>query len=132
MLLELPDDARVQIFVAPAGTTSFIESLRPLVDGEPPAAFTPRKFRHPVLMGSAIVALIGLAFIAGQHTRGTSGSAPIAYAQSARRAPEAAPPATAELPADFREKLQQPPTITPPPGAAPAGAPGKSPFGLED
>jgi hypothetical protein len=46
---------------------------------------------------------------------------------------EAPAQTTGEVTANFQKQLQQPPTVTPPPGQTDApGTPGKNPFGLEN
>ena len=47
-------------------------------------------------------------------------------------ADDRAPPTPPDVPPAFARQLQQPPTVTPPPGAPPSGPAAKNAFGLED
>jgi hypothetical protein len=139
MNFELPSHARVQIFVLPP-------SAQPLPETPalPQPATLQSRPRHRLLKGTAVLALVGCAYVVGQHAAPRGGADQPAYAQDLRPAPYVPPlpqrssatavaPSTAgEVPAAFREQLQQRPSVTPTPGAPPAATPGKSLFGLED
>jgi hypothetical protein len=126
MHLMLPDDVRLQVLIAPVGAT-------PLLESERPAARAQRASRHPLLKGTAVVALMGLAFLLGQHTHLVFRPTPAAQAEAA---PQQPPPATnlpQQVPPNFERQLQQAPTVTPPPGQpSPDAASGKNPFGMEN
>lgn len=97
-----------------------------------------RRLAWPVLLGVAGVAIVVGAYDLGAqfgegHARalatsqaGTAGLSTLIPGVMQQRV---APPSPSELPANIRQQLAQPPTITVPPGVmAPAGSP--DPFGL--
>lgn len=128
MNLQLPADACVQIFIAPAG-------YLPLSEGaHVPAAPLPDRPRRRLLKGAALLALLGGAYVLGGHSVQQAAGLQ-ASAQSYGAQPPAGdrqPPRPPEVPQAFAQQLQQPPTVTPPPGAAPSAPPAKNAFGLED
>ena len=96
---------------------------------------------RPILKGLVVaIALVGT-FVVGQHFGGRQPDTPTAAASMPRPAPpgeqyafpDAPLPnpqpqqASGGVPPEFQNELRQPPTVTPPPGAAS----GKNPFGLE-
>jgi hypothetical protein len=133
MNLELPDNARVRIFIAPMGYLLPPEGAS--IPSVPPAA----RPRRRLLKGAALLTLLGAAFLLGGHSLPWAGALQ-ARAQSQGTRPPADdpdPPRPPEVPPAFARQLRQAPTVTPAPGAAasdatPSGAPAKSPFGLED
>ena len=159
MTLDIPPGATVQIFVGgpPAQFSAFPASSDAPALSLPAA---PARGR-PLLKFAGVGVLAAAAFLSGraihpgsQPSLAAAGAfpAPSAYA-SPPVAPEAyarafpdrvippapIPPAMEpgnQIPSAFVQQLQQKPTITPPPGAAPAQAAGgpavKHPFGLED
>ena len=129
MNLDLPEGAHVQIIIAPARGAAMLPE--PLLAPPPPAAPRPR---HLLLKGAVVAALIGVAFAAGQRTAPTGRAVQLAHAQSYQPPPYQPPPErTAEIPPAFRQQLQTPPRLTPPPGAAaPGAAPGEDGFGMEN
>ena len=131
MNLDLPEGAHVQIIIAPARGAAMLRE--PLLAPPPPAAPRPR---HLLLKGAVVAALIGVAFVAGQRTAPAGRPVQLARAQSYQPAPYQRPfipGRTAEIPPAFRQRLQTPPRLTPPPGAAAPGvAPGKDGFGMEN
>ena len=107
------------------------------------------RFGRRLLKGALGVMLLAGSFAVGQHfgssprapeLAGTAAAlprpAPSAeqYAVPDRPQPREAPGQTdGRVTADFQRQLQQPPTVTPPPGQAIAPEPlGKNPFGLEN
>jgi hypothetical protein len=117
--------------------------------GEATAARPTRRYGRLLLKGSLGLMLLTGTFAIGQHF-GSSLHAPD-LARTAAALPRPAPPAeqhtflehpqpreappqiAGQVPADFQKQLQQPPTVTPPPGQTDApGTPGKNPFGLEN
>ena len=131
MNLDLPDGAHVQIIIAPALGGAMLRE--PVLVPPPPA---PPRPRHRFLKGVVVAALIGVAFVAGQRTARPAGAVQLAQAQSyrpLRYQRPLMPERTAEIPPAFRQQLQTPPRLTPPPGAAaPAAAPGEDGFGMEN
>lgn len=150
MNLDLPDHAQVLIFVGDRQALPSIGAMLPpaAASDETPA---PRGGRPKLKMLGA-AALVGLAFVYGQHQglhrasfdlASNAVATPSAPQPSALPAsppsgrplpsPAAAPGAPDQVPAAFAQQLQQQPTVTPPPGAPPAGAPaGPRAFGLEE
>ena len=107
------------------------------------------RFGRPLLKGSLCVMLLAGSFAVGQHFAGPSRAPELARTAAALSRPalsaeqhafpdppqpREAPPQTAgEVTANFQKQLQQPPTVTPPPGQTSAPrTPGKNPFGLEN
>jgi len=126
MNLDLPEGAHVQIIIAPALGGAMLPE--PLLAPPPPA---PPRPRHRFLKGVVVGALIGVAFVAGQRTAPAGRAVQLAHAQSYQ--PSLMPERTAEIPPAFRQQLQTPPRLTPPPGAAaPGAAPGEDGFGMEN
>jgi hypothetical protein len=128
MNLELPEGARIQIFVVPMGGAA------PLSDMAQPVALPSPRRRHLFLKGTVALVLVGGAYLFGEHVRTLGGTLHPARAQDLAVGPtraQTAPPAPGVPPA-FAQQLQQPPSVTPAPGASTSGVPGKNPFGLED
>ena len=117
--------------------------------GEGTAARPAPRFSRLLLKGSLAVMLLAGSFAVGQHFASPSRAPKLARTAAAlpRPAlsaeqhafpdppqPREAPPQTAgEVTANFQKQLQQPPTVTPPPGQTGAPeTPGKNPFGLEN
>ena len=128
MNFELPADARVQIFIAPNGAFPIPEGV-----AVPSVLPAPRP-RRGLLKGTAFVALLFGAFVLGGHAARQAGVLQ-AHAQS----PDTQVPSaqrdqveSRQVPPAFTRQLQQPPTVTPAPGAAPSAAAAKSAFGLQD
>jgi hypothetical protein len=128
MNLELPEGARIQIFVVPMGGAA------PPPDTAQPVALPSPRRRHLFLKGTVALALVGGAYLFGEHARTLGGSLHPAQAQDLAVSPPRAQTAAPALgvPPAFAQQLQQPPSVTPAPGAPASGAPGKNPFGLED
>jgi len=131
MQFEIPEDAQVHIVI-----------------GKPGPGPAPR-FGRLLLKGALGVMLLAGSFAVGQHFGSSSRAPELAgtaaalprpapgaeqYAVPDRPQPREAPGQTdGRVTADFQRQLQQPPTVTPPPGQAIApGTPGKNPFGLEN
>ncbi|MEO8714328.1 MAG: hypothetical protein ABI369_04885 [Acetobacteraceae bacterium] len=140
MNLDLPESARIHILIAPAATgaplpigVAFPETVSaagsqpmPPVSPMPPAL--PRA-HHRVLKGAAVLALVGLAFVAGERVSPQDRAVPAAQARTYQL--PSSPPN--QIPPAFRQQLATPPRVTPPPGAAaPAAKPGEDAFGLEN
>jgi hypothetical protein len=127
MNLELPADARIQIFVVPAGDPG-PNSESTLVLPSP----APR--RRLFLKGTIVCALVGGAYLFGEHAGHLAPSLRNAQAQSLAAAPPVPQGTTSNegVPPAFAQQLQRPAIVTPPPGAPVSAAPGKNPFGLED
>jgi hypothetical protein len=128
MHLELPADARVHIPIAPMG------SLPPSEGTSVPSALPAPPPRRRLLKGTALLLLVGGAYCLRGHSarqsgamqaRAQSSGTPLAADDRAPRTPPDVPPA-------FARQLQQPPAVTPPPGAAPSAPAAKNAFGLED
>jgi hypothetical protein len=122
----------------------------PALPGEATGARQAPRYGHLLLKGGLGLMLLTGSFAIGQHF-GSSPHAPD-LARTAAALPRPAPPAeqhtfldhaqpreapppqiAGQVPADFQKQLQQPPTVTPPPGQTDApGTPGKNPFGLEN
>jgi hypothetical protein len=82
---------------------------------------------RPFLIGAVSLVMALLAFDLGAHLGAGHARAEAGEQAIANRLP--LPPIPAELPQAMRERLAQPPTITPPPGSPPdASTP--NPFGL--
>ena len=107
------------------------------------------RFGRLLLKGGLGVMLLAGSFSIGQHFGSSPHSPQLARTAAAlpqpaptleqytlpdRPQPREAPAQTAgQVPADFQRQLQQPPTVTPPPGQTGApGTPAKNPFGLEN
>ena len=107
------------------------------------------RFGRLLLKGGLGVMLLAGSFAVGQHfgssprapeLAGTAAALPRPapgaeqYAVPDRPQPREAPGQTdGQVTGDFQRQLQQPPTVTPPPGQTIApGTPGKNPFGLEN
>ena len=143
MNLDLPEGAHMQINIAPAGSGAMFRE--PLL---PTPAVAPSRQRHPFLMGAVVIVLVGVAFVAGQRTAPAGRGVQLAqahrpqlyrqphpYQPEAYHLPPYQPPSipeqTAEIPPAFRQQLQTPPKVTPPPGtAAPSAVPGEDGFGM--
>ena len=127
MNLELPADARIQIFVSPAGEPGpRTESALMLP--------SPAPRRRLFLKGMIVLVLVGGAYLFGEHAGNLAPSLRNAQAQNLAAAPPFAQGTTSDqgVPPAFAQQLQHPPTVTPPPGAPTSTAAGKNPFGLED
>ena len=127
MNLELPADARIQIFVAPAcDPASRSESTLVLP--------SPAPRRRLFLKGMIVLFLVGGAYLFGKHAGNLAPSLHNAQAENLAAAPQFARGTTPDqgVPPAFARQLQQPPSVTSPPGAPASAAPGKNPFGLED
>jgi hypothetical protein len=132
-----------------AGLNPGVRGQLPALPGETGAARLTPRFGRLLLKGGLGMMLLAGSFAVGQHF----GSPPRApeLARTAVALPRSAPPAeqhtfldhpqpreappqiAGQVPADFQKQLQQPPTVTPPPGQTGApGTPGKNPFGLEN
>lgn len=127
MNLELPADARIQIFVAPSGD-SVPRPESALVLPSP----APR--RRLFLKGMIVLVLVGGAYLFGEHAGHLAPSFRNAQAQNLGAAPPSAQGTASDqgVPPAFAQQLQHPPTVTPPPGAPTSTAGGKNPFGLEE
>jgi hypothetical protein len=119
------------------------------VPGDAAAARPAPRFGRLLLKGGlAVIMLVG-SFAVGQHFGSPSRSSELARTAAAlprpaplteqhafpdRPQPPGAPAPTAgQVTAEFQRQLQQPSTVTPPPGQTLAsGTPGKNPFGLEN
>lgn len=124
MNVELPEGAHVQILITPSAPAPLLLERPSTAD----ALSVPRHSRHRILKGVAVLALLGLAFLAGERINFQSRAVPAAQAQTypASPPPNGIPPA-------FRRQLQTTPRVTPPPGtAAPAAKAGEDGFGLEN
>jgi hypothetical protein len=127
MNLELPEGTHVQILIAPTAAAPMLLEPQPTASAVP----APPRSRHRVLKGAAVLALIGLAFLAGERVNPQSRAVPVAQAQT-DPVPSSPPPPNG-IPPAFRQQLQTPPTMTPAPGAAaPAAKVGEDGFGLEN
>jgi hypothetical protein len=129
MNLDFPEGAHVQINIAPAGSGAMFRD--PLLATP---AVAPSRRRHPFLVGAVVVVLVGVAFLAGQRTAPAGRAVQLAHAQAYHLPPyqpPSIPEQTAEVPPAFRQQLQAPPKVTPPPGiAAPSVVPGEDGFGM--
>ncbi|MBO0711965.1 MAG: hypothetical protein J2P47_11875, partial [Acetobacteraceae bacterium] len=76
MNLDLPEGAHVQIIVAPAGSAAMLPETCPA----PPVLPRPRR---RMLKGAAVLALIGTAYLVGQHTNPHGRPLQLAQAQPA-------------------------------------------------
>jgi hypothetical protein len=156
MQFEIPEDAHVHIVIGKPGSAKVDAGLDPgpagallAIRGEASAPRPAPRFGRLLLRGSLAMMLLAGSFAAGQHY----GSFPRApeLARTAVALPRPAPPAdqhafpdrpqphespaqtASQLPADFQRQLQQPPTVTPPPGQTILPeTPRKNPFGLEN
>lgn len=149
MHLELPDGTQIKILIGPP---DLVPSAPPAWTGDavPPAARAMPGSGRPLLKGTIAAAVLIATFALGQHfsttprdTRTASAAmaanpspAPVAEQRGFPDHPVPRDPgqqARTDIPPDFQRQLRQPPTVIPPPGqAAQAGAPVKSPFGLEN
>ena len=135
MHLEIPEGANVQIIVGNAAPLALADENRQA------GAF--RTGGRPVLKGLVVAIVLVGTFVVGQHFggRATGTQTAVAAASMPRPAPtgeqHAFPnlplpdprrqQASGGVPPEFQNELRQPPTVTPPPGAAST----KNPFGLE-
>ena len=131
MNLELPADARVQIFITTGNALALPDPAQFTSIAAPTAPVRPRRL---LLKGTAgLLLLVGtytLGNRAGLHANPPLVTGAQASAQEQRGL---APQKPGEVPPQFAQQLQQPPVVTPPPGAGPGnGAPTKGGFGLED
>ena len=122
MQLEIPDGARVHITIG-----------GPLLLASPPdtvANQTPAKLNRPLLTGIAVVAVL---FVGFQFWRNGPGHGGAMQAASMAQATER-PPSTTEVPPGFRQRLDLPAQVTPPPGQMTGAAADKSvnAFGLHE
>jgi hypothetical protein len=156
MQFEIPEDAHVHIVIGKPGSAKVDAGLDPGAAGALPAlsgnagASRPApRFGRLLLKGGLGVMLLAGSFAVGQHFGGSPHTpelsrtavalprpAPTAdqHAFPDRPQPHESPAQTAsQLPADFQRQLQQPPTVTPPPGQTILPeTPRKNPFGLEN
>ena len=131
MLLHIPETSQVVINIGS-------EPVRTLTDERAtrePGCRSHRPLR-PLLMVLIAVVAFGFGHIVRFGHEGTgSGAAPaLAAAPSlSQQMPAAHPsPAETEIPPAFRQGLNQPPQVTPPPGYSTTPALTKNPFGLEN
>jgi len=153
MQFEIPEDAHVHIVIGKPGSAKVDAGLDPgaacallAIPGEASAARPAPRFGRLLLKGGLGVMLLAGSFAVGQHFGGSPHTPELARTAVAlpRPAPTAdqhafpdrpQPPAqtASQLPADFQRQLQQPPTVTPPPGQTILPeTPRKNPFGLEN
>jgi hypothetical protein len=156
MQFEIPEDAHVHIVIGKPGSAKVDAGLDPgaagallAISDEPSAARPAPRFGRLLLKGALGVMLLAGSFAVGQHfgssprapeLAGTAAAlprpAPSAeqYAVPDRPQPREAPGQTdGRVTADFQRQLQQPPTVTPPPGQTILPeTPRKNPFGLEN
>ena len=131
MLLHIPESAHVVINIGN-------EPVRALTDARATleAAGASRRPLRPLLMALIAVVAFGLGHIVRfGHESTSSGAAPALAAAppSPQQVPASHPsPAETEIPPAFRQGLNQPPQVTPPPGYSTTPAPTKNPFGLEN
>ena len=135
MHLEIPEGANVHIIVGNSAPLALADESR--------QAGTLRTGGRPVLKGLVVAIVLVGTFAVGQHFGGRAAGTQTAAAAASmpRPAPTGEqhafpdpplpiPPrqqASGGVPPEFQSELRQPPTVTPPPGAAS----GKNPFGLE-
>jgi hypothetical protein len=152
MQFEIPDYAQVHIVVGPPASAEGGARFEPgpidalvTLSGAPAQPPQRRHFGRLLLKSSLAVVLLAFSFAVGRHFGGATSLHAI---NTASRTALALPPPqpASQVPAEFTQQLQQPPTVIPPPGqtAAPAepGAgsaasaaaptPGRNPFGLEN
>ena len=156
MQFEIPEDAHVHIVIGKPGSAKLDAGLDPgaagallAISGEASAARPAPRFGRLLLKGGLCVMLLAGSFAVGQHFGGSPHTPELA--RTAVALPRPAPPAdqhafpdrpqqhespaqaASQLPADFQRQLQQPPTVTPPPGQTILPeTPRKNPFGLEN
>jgi hypothetical protein len=156
MQFEIPEDAHVYIVIGKPATAKVCAGLDPgaaatllAVPGDAAAGRPAPHFGRLLLKGGLGVMLLTGSFAVGQHFG--SPSRTVELARTAVALPRAAPTAdqrafpehpqlrgapaqtAGEVTANFQRQLQQPPTVTPPPGQTSAmETPGKNPFGLEN
>ena len=156
MQFEIPEDARVYIVIGKPATAKVCAGLDPgaagallAVPGDAAAVRPAPRFGRLLLKGGLGVMLLAGSFAVGQHFGGSPHTPELARTAVAlpRPAPtaeqfavpdrpqprEAAAQTAGQVTAEFQRQLQQPPTVTPPPGQSIApGTPRKNPFGLEN
>jgi hypothetical protein len=156
MQFEIPEDAHVHIVIGKPGSAKVDAGLDPgaagallAIPGEASAARPVPRFGRLLLKGGLGVMLLAGSFAVGQHFGGSPHTPELArtavalprpaptadqHAFPDRPQPHESPAQTAsQLPADFQRQLQQPPTVTPPPGQTILPeTPRKNPFGLEN
>jgi len=156
MQFEIPEDAHVYIVIGKPATAKVCAGLDPgaastllAVPGDAAAGRPAPHFGRLLLKGGLGVMLLTGSFAVGQHFG--SPSRTVELSRTAVALPRAAPTAdqrafpdhsqlreapaqtAGEVTANFQRQLQQPPTVTPPPGQTSAmETPGKNPFGLEN
>lgn len=135
MQLEIPEGANVQIIVGNSAPLALADESRQIGAS--------RGGGRPILKGLVVAIVLVGTFVVGQHFggRATGTQTAAAAASMPRLAPTGEQHAFPDLPlpdpqrqqassgvpTEFQSELRQPPTVTPPPGAAS----GKNPFGLE-
>jgi hypothetical protein len=133
MHLEIPEVANVQIIVGGSAPLALADENR--------QARTSQTGGRPILKGLVVaIALLGT-FVVGEHFGGRAAGTQTAAVSMPPRSPAAQQQAFIDAPlpnpqrqqdsgggpAEFQNELRQRPTVTPPPGTAPA----KNAFGLE-
>ena len=133
MNLELPADARVQIFISSGSAIAFPDTAQFAATPALAAPVTSTKTARPLLKGVAVLLLVAAAYTLGSRS-GSHADPLLGRAQASAQQPQAdALARPREVPQGFAQQLQQPPVVTPPPGlAADNAAPAKTGFGLED
>jgi hypothetical protein len=137
MQFEIPEDAHVHIVIGKPGSAKVDAGLDPgaagallAIPGEASAARPAPRFGRLLLKGGLGVMLLAGSFAVGQHFGGSPRAPELA--RTAVALPRPAPTAS-QLPVDLQRQLQQPPTVTPPPGQTILPeTPRKNPFGLEN
>ena len=131
MLLHIPESTHVVIHIGN-------EPVRMLADERAtrePSGRSRRPLR-PLLMVLLALVAFGVGHIVRFGHEGTSSGAVPALAASLPSSPQVPAshpsPAETEIPPAFRQGLNQPPQVTPPPGYSTTPAPTKNPFGLEN
>ena len=135
MQLEIPEGANVQIIVGNSAPLALADESR--------QTGASRGGARPILKGLIVAIVLVGTFVVGQHFGGRAAGThtAVAAASMPRPAPTGEqhafpdpplpnPPrqqASVGVPPEFQSELRQPPTVTPPPGAAST----KNPFGLE-
>ena len=149
MQFEIPEDAHVHIVIGKPGSAKVDAGLDPgaagallAIPGEASAARPARRFGRLLLKGGLGVMLLAGSFAVGQHFGGSPHTPELARTEVAlpRPAPTADQhafpdrPQPHESPAQTASRqLQQPPTVTPPPGQTILPeTPRKNAFGLEN
>ena len=130
MLLHIPESTQVVINIGSERVRAFADERATCE----PSGGSRRPLR-PLLTVLIAVVAFGLGHIVRFGHEG-AGSGPVP-ALAATPPPSQMPaghpsPAETEIPPAFRQSLDQPPQVTPPPGYSTSPAPTKNPFGLEN